>query len=230
MFYTIYKTTNLINNKFYIGKHQTTNLDDGYLGSGKLLNHAIKKYGVENFVKEILHIFDNEKDMNHAEKDLVVLSEQSYNLVEGGQGGFGYINRNRLNGFCNKEVARKGRQITNKILEEKYGNNWKFIIAEKASHAGTKAYKEKFETDPEFREKISSSSKKASTAALGATSREKRKQTFTENQHQQGCKNSNFGKIWISNISLKESKTLLKTDIIPDGWVKGRLFIKKNIY
>jgi len=227
MFYTIYKTTNLINNKFYIGKHQTTNLDDGYLGSGKLLNYAIKKYGVENFVKEIIQIFDNEKDMNQAEKELVVLSEQSYNLVEGGQGGFGYINRNKLNGFCNKEVARKGRQITNKILEEKYGNNWKSIIGEKARVAGSKVFKEMFQNDLEFREKILNSSKKGCNAALSIESKEKRKQTFKKNNHQQGPKNSNFGKIWISNLELQESKTFLKTDIIPNGWIKGRLFVKK---
>ena len=45
MFFIIYQTTNLINNKIYIGKHQTSDLDDGYLGSGKLLLQAIKKYG-----------------------------------------------------------------------------------------------------------------------------------------------------------------------------------------
>ena len=96
MFYTIYKITNLINNKYYIGKHQTKNLDDDYMGSGKVLKYAIKKYGIENFKKEILHIFDNEVEMNAKEKELVVVSESTYNLNEGGKGGFSYINRNNL--------------------------------------------------------------------------------------------------------------------------------------
>ena len=52
MFYTIYKITNLINNKFYIGKHQTNNVDDEYMGSGKLITAAIKKYGANSFERE----------------------------------------------------------------------------------------------------------------------------------------------------------------------------------
>lgn len=93
MLFTVYRITNLINNKTYIGKHQTKNLDDGYMGSGKLLRRAIKKYGVNNFKKDILHVFDTEAEMNDREKEIVVLGEMSYNLCPGGQGGFGYINQ-----------------------------------------------------------------------------------------------------------------------------------------
>lgn len=55
--YTVYRTTNLLNGMFYIGVHKTTNPNDSYLGSGKRLRYAIKKYGVEAFEKEILHVF-----------------------------------------------------------------------------------------------------------------------------------------------------------------------------
>ena len=102
MFYTIYKITNTINKKYYVGKHQTSHLDDGYMGSGKLLKAAIKKYGIENFTKEILFVFDNEEEMNQKEKELVILSESSYNLCEGGKGGFSYVNAKGLNLYQNK--------------------------------------------------------------------------------------------------------------------------------
>lgn len=65
------------------------------MGSGKLIKQAIKKYGVENFTKEILFVFDSEEEMNAKEKELVILGEQSYNLCPGGRGGFGYINTNK---------------------------------------------------------------------------------------------------------------------------------------
>lgn len=97
MFYTVYKTTNSINGRFYIGKHKTKNIDDGYLGSGFLLKKAIEKYGIGAFKKEILKICETEQEMNFVEKELVVISKESYNLKFGGEGGFDYINTYRPN-------------------------------------------------------------------------------------------------------------------------------------
>ena len=73
MYYTIYKVTNKLNGKFYIGKHQTKKVDDAYYGSGKAIKEAIQKYGVENFYKEVLFIFDTEDDMNNKEKELITI-------------------------------------------------------------------------------------------------------------------------------------------------------------
>lgn len=96
IFYYLYKITNLVNNKIYVGVHQTNNLNDEYFGSGLNLHRAIKKYGKENFFKEILEYFPNETLMFEREKQLVnsafVESSNTYNIVEGGNGSFSYIN------------------------------------------------------------------------------------------------------------------------------------------
>lgn len=109
--YFIYKTTCLVNNKIYIGCHATNNLDDGYLGSGKLLFAAIKKYGKENFTREILETFSNPEDMFDRERILVnedlISSGISYNLVIGGSGGFKVQD---IDGWKSKlKSSRKGR-------------------------------------------------------------------------------------------------------------------------
>lgn len=97
MFYTIYKTINQVNGKFYVGKHQTTNINDSYLGSGKALKEAIKKYGKHNFQKEILFVFDNEIDMNAKEKEIVtkefISLNETYNMGIGGEGGPFFLNK-----------------------------------------------------------------------------------------------------------------------------------------
>lgn len=88
----LYRITNKINHKIYIGCHQTDNLDDGYLGSGKALKNAINKYGAENFEKTILEYFDNAEDMFKAEARVVtrefIKGANNYNMSEGGRGGY----------------------------------------------------------------------------------------------------------------------------------------------
>ena len=53
----MYKTTCVITKRYYIGIHSTSNINDDYLGSGKRLRYSVRKYGIENHVKEILNFF-----------------------------------------------------------------------------------------------------------------------------------------------------------------------------
>lgn len=84
----VYLTTNKINNKKYIGKH-SGELDDGYLGSGENIQAAIKKYGKENFKKEILYIAKTEEEAYAIEEQMIkeldaVKSDKFYNIAPGG--------------------------------------------------------------------------------------------------------------------------------------------------
>lgn len=90
-YYGLYKITNLANGKMYIGKHATSNPDDGYMGSGKILKYAIKKYGVECFRKEWLGFYEDLDELNYMERVFVdetwVDRADTYNLKIGGEGG-----------------------------------------------------------------------------------------------------------------------------------------------
>ena len=98
MFYYIYETTNLINGKKYRGKHSSKKEKSStYIGSGTILHKAIKKYGKENFICEILEYFNTDAEALIAERDVYVTEEwisrpDVYNLMPGGYGGqSGYI-------------------------------------------------------------------------------------------------------------------------------------------
>lgn len=88
-YHYFYKITNLVNNHFYYGIHSTNNMDDGYMGSGKRLLMAYKKYGIENFRKDILVFFNKREDAVKYEEDVVTETltkdENCYNIIPGGE-------------------------------------------------------------------------------------------------------------------------------------------------
>lgn len=89
-YHYFYKITNNINGHFYYGVHNTNNINDGYMGSGTRLHYAYKKYGIENFSKEILKYFESSDDAFQYESEIVtedlIFNPDCYNLVKGGIG------------------------------------------------------------------------------------------------------------------------------------------------
>lgn len=216
MKYTVYKITNTINGKFYIGVHKTDNLNDGYMGSGKLIKAAIEKYGIENFTREYLHVFDNAEDMFKMESELVneefVASDDTYNIMLGGNGGWDFINAKGFNPRYDSDFQRKCQAL------------------------GQIALAKRRQEDPEFNEefirkcKESLANGRAAAAVLypnglfyGKKHSEKTKSIMREKAKlRTGDKNSQFGTMWIMNSESGESKKIKKDAIIPDGWVRGR--------
>lgn len=102
-YYYIYKLTNLVNDKIYVGKHSTEDLDDGYMGSGKLVQLAEKKYGLDSFKKDILCFCDSEEELNRKEAEIVneefLKRDDVYNLKLGGDGGWDHVNNLTDNEF-----------------------------------------------------------------------------------------------------------------------------------
>ena len=103
-FHLVYQITNLVNGKIYIGKHSTKDPYDNYFGSGKRIELAIKKYGIENFTKEILYCFTDEKEAYLKEEELVTQEfidrNDTYNIVLGGKGL-------QKSTYLNEEIRKK---------------------------------------------------------------------------------------------------------------------------
>lgn len=91
MYGYVYLTTNLINNKKYVGQHRSEKFDPNYKGSGKRLKNAIKKYGIENFNTVLIEECVDKVDMDNKEKYYIsacnaVIDDNYYNIALGGSG------------------------------------------------------------------------------------------------------------------------------------------------
>lgn len=110
--YIVYETTNLINNKIYVGLHKTENPDvfDKYLGNGVISTQpytymyaktafqaAVKKYGPNNFRRKTLAVFDTIEEASDLEEQIVnekfLERNDVYNMILGGLGGYFISNR-----------------------------------------------------------------------------------------------------------------------------------------
>jgi len=122
--YCIYRITNKLNGKTYIGQHKYKDLsEDKYMGSGKYLWRSIEKYGIENFEREILiSEIETRKEINKLEIEYINSERENghgeYNISRGGDGGWFLPGENNpLYGKHQSEEHRK------KISEANKGEN-----------------------------------------------------------------------------------------------------------
>ena len=125
----IYLTTNMVNNKKYIGQKRYLPGWETYLGSGKILNQAIKKYGKDNFHRKILYIARSKDELDFLEKLIIssrnaVKNNNYYNVHVGGNGG------NTIAGFTDEQKKIFSDKIKNSRPDIRgqnnpnYGNVW----------------------------------------------------------------------------------------------------------
>ena len=188
---------------YYVGCHQTENLNDGYLGSGKRLKRAIKKYGVENFKFEILHSVNSKEEMFRLERNIVneslIKDPLSYNLKIGGSGG----NPGIVGAF-------RGRKHTEQTKEKIRTASLKQI------------------TTDNKRKKLSENNGMKNKNVSSRVS-EKLKGRICSDDHRKKVAMANIGKILINNGII--AKRILAEDLVlysDTGWIKGGLPRKKS--
>ena len=151
--YYVYKTTNTINDKIYIGVHGSEDIEnDDYTGSGTAFKEAIEYHGVENFNREILFEFDTMEEALKEEKSIVTKEfieyETNYNLAVGGQGPPNVNSQTRQK---MSESAKKRFQDPEQydiLVENRKKNAVDPVVLKKISEANKKAWK-----DPEYRKR-----------------------------------------------------------------------------
>ena len=200
VYYLVYKLTNLVNGKIYIGCHITKNVDDGYMGSGKRLAYAKKKYGIENFKKEILSTHESPEEMLAEEARLVneefLGRDDVYNLTCGGQGSWFFVNC--VGGWKGKSNFAKTNTTNSKKFHDKLNEDPSFKAGWSAKIS--KTLKGKLPT----KGTTGMSFKKTPGSAVGK-------------------RNSQYGKCWVTNGSQSLSIKLESLqEYLERGYLRGR--------
>ena len=133
--YYIYRIRNKVNGKTYIGQHKYKKLNDNYMGSGKRLWEAYRKYGLENFEKQILvfniskreHADLLEKTFIASEREKVGI-KNCYNLADGGNGGYiGPVSEETRQKLSKSHKGKhRSEETKRKISESKKGESSSF--------------------------------------------------------------------------------------------------------
>lgn len=203
-YHFIYKTTNLLSGRYYIGMHSTNDLEDGYLGSGNRVRLAIRKHGKENFKREILEFCENRDELKKREGEVITLDEISkeecMNLVVGG-GGFMlddyHYKCSKVGGDIHAERMKNDSEYRDRVISTIIERNKKYHKTKKHNY---NTFEGKMHSD-ETKKKMSESSK-----GMGI-----------------GESNSQYGTCWITKEGV--NKKIKKEDFgsfSKEGWIMGR--------
>ena len=249
-YHYFYKITNNVNGHFYYGVHNTDDLDDGYMGSGKRLQFAYKKYGIDNFSKEIIKFFDTSKEAFEYESDVVtenlVKEASCYNCELGGvfidTTGFASVKDKNGNRFLvdvedirykNGELvgATKGKVVVKDSDGKNFmveANDERYLCGElKSIHVGKVVVKNKygdcFAVSVNDERYVNGELKNVWAGRKHSPETIEKMRKAHKETAQWGEKNSQYGTRWINNgdRAIKVRKEALD-EYLNNGWSVGR--------
>lgn len=199
MYYYTYKVE-FTNGDYYLGQHKTTDLNDGYTGSGKKL-----KERNDPFVYDILEFYNNQEELNTAERELIgdlwLTDPKCLNMKEGGVGGWDAVNKTVDRSFMLTEEYRNKMSKSIKKLHEKG------VLTGWTKEAGLKGLKKTLQLYP-----------KGTFYGRKHTEETKEKMRKSKNV---GKDNSQYGTMWITNGTINQK--IRRDESMPEGFRKGRV-------
>lgn len=214
-FFLVYKTVNKLKGEYYIGVHVTNDINDDYIGSGKRLSYSVRKYGRENFERQVLAIFDNPEDMFDMEARIVnedtLLDPLCLNLKVGGYGGWCLKDSSAL---WSSNIQKKRSPFNKKEWRLKNASRIKEWTAKGLSSGRKKLAEMRIEgwRSTGFAGKNHSGEHKQHMSKIMAVA-------------QAGERNSQYGKCWIHSSSERRSTRVMKGEVqewLDRGWILGR--------
>lgn len=230
----LYETTNLVNNKKYIGVHKSKKFDSNYKGSGVYLQKAIKKYGFKNFKTRIIKWCYSKEELFNLERDYIekhdcVKSSQYYNIADGGKGGCMYNNFSKekydetIKKISNSKKNRPRTEKEQEVLDEMHKNRIGCKMSEESkekSRQSNLGQKRSAECRQHLKENHCRCDGKYNSFYGKKHTKESRKKISKNNAKAQK------GKIWITN-KIDEEYLVFRNELDKyPNFVRGRL--RKN--
>ena len=229
----IYKITNTLNNKIYVGKREKQVFDESYWGSGRHITASINKYGKEHFIREVIEWCDSREYLCERERywinKLNTKDPQiGYNITDGGLGA-------KLCGENNGMYGKHHTEESKNKMSNSHPRSYSKEFGEKIS----KSLKEHL-VSKETSQKISQALKGKRTwnsglknpyteATIQKMSNSAKQRGFPKEQHDKAIQTIVSHKYhWYSNDTLKESKKF-KEGEQPSGWYIGRKYYERRV-